>query len=784
MKLLKPLFLSLILTSVITHTVTAQQTTDPYHKSSGGYGYLLESNSNFLLWWSEGAYKVMQDTPQPDKKSSCITINSAKNEWESIILVISPKVDMQSVEITVSDFVANNSNSTNSIESLVRKVEYVEVTTPTDSYGFKGMWPDPLPLYKGGETLSSGINNPFWINFKTPAKTEKGEYSATITVSSNLGKTEIPVKLNVWGFELPKSPSMRSGFGLNVDNINTYNNIESDEQRLKVFDNHMRLFADYKVAPYNPFEYAPIREDISGVEWIGGFFDSTVKRSGNYSYMLVDKSLTENVEGESRNNILVDEESAYEFSFWAMSEVEAQSFVVGIECYNNDGELMWWNSSFEEFRADNEWNSYKLALGETPKGCKSIKVRLFPSKRTATGENQGVVWFDDMAIVKSQNVAKAAAWVQEQENVALANSDKSDVNNNDNILKQGNFEVDINAIDISLDFTDFNIAAKRYLTDFGFNSFNLRLKGLGGGTYYSRTGGVFEGFAQGTEEYEKLMERYLKQIEDNLSKMDIIDKAYVYWFDEPGEADYPFVHETNEMIKRYAPALTTFLTEHIAGQDISDVTDISCTIWHKLNHDKIQKMNSKGLEHWSYLCCWPKSPWISEFIDHDAINMRMWMWASYIHGLNGILIWETSYWNSPEASPVGELQNPWTQAMSWVTGYGWIQGKQTIWGNGDGRMIYPENRDVNADKSVYDNEAIPSLRLESIRDGIDDFEYLKILEQLVANSPNPKSAKVKRAKELLKIPTTIYKSEDSYNKDPQSILKYRVRIAEAIESLL
>lgn len=40
------------------------------------------------------------------------------------------------------------------------------------------------------------------------------------------------------------------------------------------------------------------------------------------------------------------------------------------------------------------------------------------------------------------------------------------------------------------------------------------------------------------------------------------------------------------MIKEYAPKLTTFLTEHVAGQDISDVTDISCTIWHQLNHEK------------------------------------------------------------------------------------------------------------------------------------------------------------------------------------------------------
>lgn len=101
-------------------------------------------------------------------------------------------------------------------------------------------------------------------------------------------------------------------------------------------------------------------------------------------------------------------------------------------------------------------------------------------------------------------------------------------------------------------------------------------------------------------------------------------------------------------------------------------------------------MNQRGLEYWSYLCVWPKAPWISEFIDHDAVNMRMWLWASYVYRLKGVLMWETTYWNSNEASPKGYLQNPWQEAMSWVTGYGWPYGKQTIWGNGDGRFFYPE----------------------------------------------------------------------------------------------
>ena len=281
------------------------------------------------------------------------------------------------------------------------------------------------------------------------------------------------------------------------------------------------------------------------------------------------------------------------------------------------------------------------------------------------------------------------------------------------------------------------------------------------------------------------MKRYLQQIQDNLERIGVLGKEYIYWFDEPSEKDYEFVYQTNKMIKEYAPKLTTFLTEHVAGQDISDVTDISCTIWHQLNHDKIDKMNQRGLEYWSYLCVWPKAPWISEFIDHDAVNMRMWLWASYVYRLKGVLMWETTYWNSNEASPKGYLQNPWQEAMSWVTGYGWPYGKQTIWGNGDGRFFYPENRDPNKDKTTaYQGYPIPSIRLEFLRAGIEDYEYMCILEKLMKVASKKQASLVKEAKQLLQIPKSIYTDEKTYNKDPQVLLEHRQKIAELIEKFM
>lgn len=755
----KLLFLFFIFLSVASYSQDKMKDkADHNHLASGGYGYLVGEDATAKLWWAEGVYKVLQDAPVPQKASKGINLYSAKNEWESFQLIVNPKAKMDKFEISVSQLVEKDGVKITLENVTVRKVEYVNVTHPTDYYSVKGKYPDPLPMYTGGETLAASQNQPFWISIKVPENAVAGDYKGVITVRSGDWKQEIPVSLHVWDFALPTVPTMRSGFGIGFETIAQYENLHTDEQRAAAFETYMKAFRDYKISPYNPFEMTPVEEEVTGVPWKGGLFDSKQKHGGTYSMMIVDNSATENTECTHQDLVSVTGDGAYTLKWWAKSKADKQSYVVGVECYDAQKELIVFENRFEAFMGDTTWKEYDFNLGDLTSEIKYLKIRLYPSNRTLTGEDRGTVWFDDMTLTCGES--------------------------SDNLFAAGSFEVDLDKIDIKLNFDKFNVAAKKYFGEYGFTGYNLKLRGLGHGNYDSRSGGVFEGFAQGTDEYNKLMERYLSQIQSNLEKNGVLGKEYVYWFDEPGESDYPFVYQTNAMIKKYAPKLTTFLTEHIAGQDISDVTDISCTIWHKLNHEKIQKMNAKGLEHWSYLCVWPKSPWLSEFIDHDAVNMRMWLWASYKYGLKGILIWQTTYWNSTAASPEGYLQNPWDEAMSWVNGYGWIHGKQTIWGNGDGRLFYPINRDPNNDRSTHLGDVIPSLRLETTRDGIEDYEYLVMLEKLIEDMPAGKSKKdVEVAKKLLQIPTSVYTDEQTYNKNPQAILDYRKKLAESILKL-
>lgn len=70
------------------------------------------------------------------------------------------------------------------------------------------------------------------------------------------------------------------------------------------------------------------------------------------------------------------------------------------------------------------------------------------------------------------------------------------------------------------------------------------------------------------------------------------------------------------------------------------------------------------------VCTGPKAPYVTEFIDHPGTELRLWPWQSWQYGVSGILVWATVYWSSPLAYPEPNVQDPWVDPMSWVTGYG------------------------------------------------------------------------------------------------------------------
>ena len=730
---------------------------DPYMKAQGGYGYLVKNDSKAAVWWAEGCYKVMKDTPVAKRRGGSVKLTTARNEYESFIVVVNPKQELTNLKVTVDGLPSD-------IEAVVRKTEYVNVFYNSDDFGFPGLWPDPLPLYDEPQNAPKGENTSFWITLKTPAD-HSGSYSGRVTVSADGGwKVSAPVSVKVRGFSLPQRPSVNADMGLWFWEVEKYENLQTEEQKQESYDNYMQAFKDYRIQVRDPFFRTPVKYNFSQTEWTGGLYDSSRAKEGKYSYALADKSVTGNTEGfYQRALIPVDSSHPYKLTAWVMGDTIVYNHIL-VESYDADKKLIPFRNSFQWVDTDTTWVQHEVDLQRLDPRTKYLKIRLFGAGAYHNGEEKGTTWWDDVRL--------------------------TDLTTGENVFPEGNFEIDPEKIEVDVDLTQFAKAAKKYYDDGSFRYFDLPIPGLGDVNFNNSHLGTLCGFQQGTPEYEMLMGKVLTKLQAGLEELGMLDKAYVYWGDEPNPPAYPVLYETHRLLKKYAPGIKTFMTEmstwrgHATDSlDISDCTDISCVSWDCFeNHDIIKNYQVPGKEAWNYLCCGTKYPYFSNFIDHNAIDMRIWLWASYQFGFKGILIWSSTSWNSPTVSPAGTLQNPWEDPYCFGSNNQMIQRLLAV---GDGTLFYPHNRHPNEDKTTaYTDYPSPCVRLEILRDGIEDFEYLTMLEERI---PKMTASDAAKARKLLVLPKDAYQDDSLTEKeaytiqDPQILIQRRDQIANLLE---
>lgn len=735
--------------------------------SSGAdeYGYLVQAGPPCAVWWTEGAYKVMKDDPVPAAEQGVVRVAAARNEHEPFLLVLRPEVRLYNVRVAAGPLTNAKGATIGPADVSVCHVGYVNVTTPTDNLGAAGWWPDPLPPYDGPFTAPAGKNHPLWITVRIPKDVPAGIYKGEIMLAAEGWSCHVPVELRVRGFTLPDKASVRSSFGLPAGDIKAYHNLETREELEKVVDLYYQNMHDHRLAPTSPFELYPMKVATSGIFWKGGEFVIDNVHGGRRALKVTDDSVERNVAAEYDATILIAKHAPLKLTLWARTAEAGQRYTVLCEFFTPEGGWIPGANLLKVFEGNLDWKQETVEFSRLPAEACGMRLSLFPAFRDNNGTTKGAAWFDDIVLQAVPKGPEARI---------------------DSLLAGGGFEMPLDKMKVIVGFTDFDRGARRYLDEFGFNAYNLPLEGLGTGSFYDRKEGTFAGFRQGTPEYDSLLSQYLKQVEDHLAGNGWLGREYIYWFDEPDPKDYPFVREGMLNIRKNAPRLTRFITEHRPGPEIMDVSEIGCTIFDRVDPKAVAELAPKGREFWSYLCTGPKSPWVTLFIDHPAVNMRMWLWMTYKWGLKGILVWRTDYWNSPTLFPPDILQNPWADPMSYTVGYGVPFGQVNHWGNGDGRFLYPPNRDPAKDKTKYLCGPVNSVRWEILREGIEDYEYFVLLERAVmeAKGKAKKKGIVDEALKLLDFPPALFTSGKEYTKDPLDLLRYRTKVAEMIEKLM
>lgn len=138
--------------------------------------------------------------------------------------------------------------------------------------------------------------------------------------------------------------------------------------------------------------------------------------------------------------------------------------------------------------------------------------------------------------------------------------------------------------------------------------------------------------------------------------------------------------------------------------------------------DNYDPLLSAGDELWWYQSCMSHgcgtsdsasqcfTGWPSYMIDIPAVYNRIMEWASFKYAISGELYFETTYaYKGTDGS-----NDAWNN-------------QYYFWGNGDGTLFYPGRPD-----KVGGTHHIPigSIRLKMIREGMEDYEYMKLLQQM------------------------------------------------------
>ena len=93
-------------------------------------------------------------------------------------------------------------------------------------------------------------------------------------------------------------------------------------------------------------------------------------------------------------------------------------------------------------------------------------------------------------------------------------------------------------------------------------------------------------------------------------------------------------------------------------------------------------------------------------------------------------------------------------------------------------------------QSVFENDGpdtgdpVPTVRLEMLRDGLEDYEYFVILKKLVKEKGgNLSRRKLEKYQELLTVPADVSTSLTEFSVDPSAMEVHRDKLARAIEVL-
>ena len=263
------------------------------------------------------------------------------------------------------------------------------------------------------------------------------------------------------------------------------------------------------------------------------------------------------------------------------------------------------------------------------------------------------------------------------------------------------------------------------------------------------------------EQMNEMLDTIGKQLEV-LESFGLREAAYCYMFDEAKPDRWPVIRAVTKTLKERFPDLKLLTTSHDATFGVKsglDAIDAWCPgLWHH-DYAKAQQARTNGKEVWWYVCNSPMKPLPNLYLLNSAIDTRQLMgFMAFAMATDGFLYWSVlKDWKS---GPVRGIYDPDYKLTGFL---------------GDGNL-YEQGPDG----------AMPSVRIEAMRDGLEDYDYLHLarerMEELKRqNISAPELGRqADEVRPLFSPGNHLVKSTTEYSQDPSELEGTRRRVAEYI----
>lgn len=252
-----------------------------------------------------------------------------------------------------------------------------------------------------------------------------------------------------------------------------------------------------------------------------------------------------------------------------------------------------------------------------------------------------------------------------------------------------------------------------------------------------------------------------------LKRYGLTQIASYYVVDEPAdtEANEKLIKDLAAGISGFAPDIKNIVTTH--NPKYNGYISCWCPLWNMIDKSFVAEKQALGEHVWWYGCAVPAAPYPTYHLNDNLLSPRIVHWMQKDYGVEGELYWGTTLFDYYKGGGNYVARDVWTNPYT-------SEGLP-----GDGYLCYPGKE---GDGIVGRNMLVPTLRLEAIRDGLEDYEYLTLAEAKMQKFIEKYSIDAD-AKELLSTYTqALFRSVGDYEHDSSLLTQMRKLIAEYLMS--